>query len=645
MNDFLSIFKDPVFVSIPATGGTVFHSKVLDKVLSMNEVDKTPVSGAYFTVNGFARFVEGENTGRTKNNVTSLNCNFLDIDLTPEKRRTEAEDIYTELCLKKMQPTAVVLTGKGLHVYWVYPKAISDLSPNKLKEYEALQTAIVSHYESRGADRQARDMARVLRVPDTFYYDKAGKCTCKTELLYFNPQTTYEPQKIAEYFKDSIKLDSDEGKRLISSVDSFDLSSMLNVKAGSRHHDSYSAALSLIQQAKDLTSARKLYQAVLSTWQPPLDWNDYWRQFENARQFIEKDRPQAFLNDPAKPAVSITMADDVEMKKIEWLWSGFIAKGKAHMLTGAPGLGKSQITIDIAARLSNGTAFPSYTVGEQTREPTGVLILSAEDDAADTMKPRLIAAGANLKNIGFISSAVVKKAKDGKVQAKALALREDAESILDAIALAPIKISLIIIDPVSAFLSSDQDSNSNSDARGTINQLQAVIMSKGIAMLMINHTNKNTSAKSAHMRSMGSVGWNAAARATFYVFPDEQEGQMVFSIGKMNLAKKEGHGFFYKIIEEQVDVAGDKVGVPRIEWNDKSFPTMDADEYSEKGDKPERKSSECESELELFMTGKAQIPSKEGMAYMKERGFSQAEVYRAARKQGIIGEYGIWKNI
>ncbi len=648
MEDFLGMFKDPLFVAIPAEGGSVAHSTDLKAILAMNDPGHEPHMGAYFTVNGFGSFKEGDMKGRTKDRVTSFNASFLDIDLTPESKRTEAEAILAELKARSFQPTAVVLTGKGLHVYWLYSQPVAP-SEKILAEYEALQTAIVKHYEGRGADRQARDAARVLRLPDTFYYDKQGRGTCQTELLHFAPDAKYHPRDVAKYFSATIPTSTEAGRAVAEGAedDKFDLAEVLNVKAGSRHRDAYRAALSLIQKARDLRAARQMFQAVVSTWEPPLDWNDYWRQFDSARQFVERDRPQAFVADAEKGPVAIQMAADVEMEPVEWLWDGMIAKGKPHMLTGEPGLGKSQITIDIAARLSKGEPFPSITQpAPDPVAPIGVLILSAEDSASDTMKPRLAAAGADMANIGFINSAVLSKGRDGRPQMRALALKEDAESILQAISMMKVKVGMIVVDPVSAFLSGSEDSNSNSDARSILAQLQAVIMSKGIAMLMINHTNKNTAAKSAHMRSMGSVGWNAAARATFYVFRDtEDPKRRVFSVGKTNLAKETGKGFFYTIEEVDVDIRGAPTPVPRVKWDLTRFPTKSADEYSSGSERTEKKSSDCEDELALFMVGKASIPSKEGLAHMTERGYSRAEVFRAARKARIIGEYGVWRSL
>lgn len=647
MQKFLNIFSDTLYVAIPFNGGALLHSKKLLSVLEMNTNQKK--NGAYFTVNGFARFVEGDYHGRTKANVTSFNGNFLDIDLTPETRRTQAELIYKDLCDKGLPPTAVVLTGKGLHVYWMYAKPF-EVNEKTLKEYEALQSAIVEHFRLQGADPQARDAARVLRIPGAKYFNKKGEYECDVELMKFNPDTKYAPDTIALFFKDSIRIDTEEGKKLLGVSDDFDVSSILEVKIGNRHKQAYSAALSIIQRAKSLADARVFFNAILSKWESPsndpLDWNDCWNQFEEAKRFLEKDRPQLFLGDKEGNAITYKTAADVVVKPLEWLWDGVLLKGKSHMLIGNPDLGKSQITIDIAARISRGDSFPSYTLTSNKKEPMGVIILSAEDEDADTIVPRLMAAGADLSKVFILSSTVIEKNKDGKAKLRSLALRDDAEQILKTIATIPCKVGLLIIDPISAFLSSSQDSNSNSDARGTMGQLRATVMEKGIAILMINHNNKNVGIKSALARSMGSTGWGADARVTLHAFKDSDE-RNVLSFGKMNLAKREGNGFFYKIKAREIDFKeGFTASLPYIEWVSDEFPTKTADDYSGQSNAAPKPlvADECLMELELFMEGKPFARTDDVLEYMTERGFTRNEVNKAARKMNIIGhERGIWK--
>lgn len=654
MNDFLGLFKDCIYVSIPKAGGTLLHTRVLQKVLDRNI--ESIKDGAYFTVNGFAKYEEGSFKGRTKNNVTSFNANFLDIDLTPETRRTEAEAIYKMLCDSNLKPTAVVLTGKGLHVYWVY-KEPYEFSEYKLKEYEVLQTAIVESFKERGADKQARDAARVLRIPGANYFNSKGEISTQVELLYFNPDTKYEPKEIAAYFKNSIRIDSEEGEALLKGEGDFDLSTIFNVKKGGRHHTAYSAALSLIQRSKSLKDARELFNAAINTWEStPEDHlsniQDYWNQFENAIRMLEKDRPQLFATDTNAAPISIKKFKDIEIEEVEWFWDGILAKGKSHILSGVGGLGKSQITIDIAARLSKGLAFPSYTVGDTGREPLSVIILSAEDGAADTIKPRILAAGGDDNNIYSMASAKLVKQKNGKSTMSTVALKEDAEAILEAIATLPApRVGLIIIDPASAFMSEDADANSNKDVREMLAQLQSVIMDKGIAIIMINHLNKNTGAKSAAARSLGSTAWTNVARSTMYAFADPEyigtspeDRRFIFSPDKTNLAKKKGNGFYYTIKEEPIKFKDKTLMAPRIEWNLNEFPTKDTDEYMSQAPQSKPKREEAEEELEMLFMDKQSISTKEGLEYMKERGFTKLQAFKAARKLNLIGkEHGVWQ--
>lgn len=644
--EFLGLFKDSIFVSISKVGGHVAHTHNMREVMMRNEETS---DGAYFTVNGFANFEEGAARGRTKQNVTSFNASFLDIDLTPETRRTEAEAVYKTLCDTGLQPTAVVLTGKGLHVYWVYAQP-SSFSEYKLKEYEILQSAIVEHFSSKGADRQARDAARVLRIPGARYYDSKGSHTCDVELMYFNQGMKYDSADVARYFKDSIRTETREGQALVAGDSDFDLASIYNVKKGGRHHMAYSAALSLIQRSKSLADARQLFHAALNTWESEAgqyaqEQADYWKQFDNAVRMLEKDRPQLFIGDAESAPITFTAFEDIKEEPLEWLWDGYLLRGKSHMLAGMPGLGKSQITVDIAMRLSTGRPFPSVTLGAREREPMGVIILSAEDGAADTIRPRLRAAGANMKMVYSMRSSKLVRDRTGKMTMRGVALKEDAELILQAIATLPFKIGMIIVDPASAFMSEDADANSNNDVRSMFNQLQEVIMNKGIGMLMINHLNKNTSAKGGHMRSLGSTAWTAVARATMYVVEDaSRPGRCVFGLEKANLAKKEGHGFFYEIAEKTLQVGGQDQSTPFIRWNTAEFPTKSVTEYLSDSAPKTPEKDECGDALELYMASKGSVSAKEGLRYMKEQGFQQATVYRAARRLGIIGEeHGIWK--
>ena len=153
---------------------------------------------------------------------------------------------------------------------------------------------------------------------------------------------------------------------------------------------------------------------------------------------------------------------DIQPEKIEWLWPGRIAIGKQTLIGGEPGLGKSQIATALAATVTTASNWPC----DEGRAPLGsVLILSAEDDAGDTIRPRLDAAGADVTAVHQISAVCQRDGKGRRtfnLQAD-LALMEAAIERLG-------NVRLVIIDPVSSYLGK-VDSHKNSDVRGALEPL------------------------------------------------------------------------------------------------------------------------------------------------------------------------------
>ncbi len=154
----------------------------------------------------------------------------------------------------------------------------------------------------------------------------------------------------------------------------------------------------------------------------------------------------ASVLDILEPQPVTRCAKDIEPRDLEPIWPGVLWIGKPTLLAGDPGLGKSLITVDIAARVSKGSPWPCDTA---ERAPANVLILSAEDDPDDTIVPRLIAAGAELKRITFFD-AVREFDKNGTPHDGAVSLDRHIDALRAA--LIKSKAQLVIIDPISAFL-------------------------------------------------------------------------------------------------------------------------------------------------------------------------------------------------
>ena len=258
-----------------------------------------------------------------------------------------------------------------------------------------------------------------------------------------------------------------------------------------------------------------------------------------------------------RPYLVSVAASTIQPQKVDWLWPSRIAMGKLSIIAGPPGKGKSQLTLDMAARISRGDAWPV----DGRKAPLGTsLILSAEDDPHDTIVPRLIAAGADLNKVELLETVIEQGVeKTMNIERDMALLEEKLESIPDAKA--------VFIDPITAYLG-HIDSHKNSDVRGALAPLSAVAQRCHVAIIAVSHLNKNERG-SANDRVSGSIAFTAAARATYFVTEDKDDPSLrLFLSGKNNLAPdQDGLAFRITTIEE----------VPKIDWESNSV-SVSADE-------------------------------------------------------------------
>jgi len=221
----------------------------------------------------------------------------------------------------------------------------------------------------------------------------------------------------------------------------------------------------------------------------------------------------------AKDDLQLIRMTDVVPKRIDWLWPGRIAKGKLTLIAGHPGLGKSQITASIAATVSSGVPWPD---GQANSKPGEVLLLSAEDDIADTLAPRLIATQADMHRVQVIQ--MVGKASD----CRSFDLSKDIERLKG------VKADLLVIDPISAYLGR-VDAHKNAEVRGLLGRLTEVAETSAMAIVAVSHLNK-AEGLDVLTRVSGSMAFVAAARAAYIVLPDkENEPRRLFLPMKNNL--------------------------------------------------------------------------------------------------------------
>lgn len=239
----------------------------------------------------------------------------------------------------------------------------------------------------------------------------------------------------------------------------------------------------------------------------------------------------------------VVRLDTVAPSCVKWLWNQRIALGKLTLIAGDPGLGKSYLTLDLASRVSTGRAMPGdcWENGRpMDRFPGTAILLSAEDDPADTVRPRLESAGADLRRVSMVTGVRTGDAL------KSFSLREHLKFLRD-LCKQQDDVRLIVIDPISAYLG-DEEGHSNTKVRNLLAPLSKLAQDFGVAVVAVTHLNKGGQgggAGSAIYRAMGSLAFTAAARTVHLVArdPEDVERRLLVPI-KNNLGQdRTGFGF------------------------------------------------------------------------------------------------------
>jgi hypothetical protein len=249
----------------------------------------------------------------------------------------------------------------------------------------------------------------------------------------------------------------------------------------------------------------------------------------------------------------------VKPEKVRWLWRGHIPQGKSTDFSGDPGQGKSTVAVDLAARVTTGASWPDGAPG---CEPGDVILMSAEDGLADTILPRLLAAGADAKRVHALETVM---GGDGKPVPPMLpeALPQIEKAITDRGA------KLLVMDVFMSYLDGSVNSYKDQDIRAKVmTPLTAMLARTNCSAMLLRHLNK-TQGGNAVSRGGGSIGIIGAVRAGYVIASDpSDETRHVMAPSKFNLGRMP-KSLAYTLVDDPTH------GCARVHWMGESEYTAD----------------------------------------------------------------------
>ena len=302
--------------------------------------------------------------------------------------------------------------------------------------------------------------------------------------------------------------------------------------------------------------------------------------------------------------LSLRYYSSVTAKKIEWLWYPYIPYGKITIVQGDPGDGKTTFVLNIASLLSNGLPMPD---SDSKTTCSKIIYQSAEDGIDDTIKPRLLSAGADCAKIAFIDESEYSLTlNDNRI--------ENAISETGA--------RLMIIDPLQAYLSEGTEMNRADGIRPLMKHLSAVANRTGCAIVIIGHMNKASGSKGIY-RGLGSIDITASARSVLLVGKIKSNPAVRVMAQIKNSLAEEGSPIAFEINENST-----------VRWIGKYDVTVDEILSGDEAQNNNNKLSEAAESLKQLL-GDGDAPCMELYAILNNKGIGKRSIDRAKKQLGI----------
>jgi hypothetical protein len=326
---------------------------------------------------------------------------------------------------------------------------------------------------------------------------------------------------------------------------------------------------------------------------------------------------------PVSDGVVLLCGDSLTPTPVSWLWRDWLALGKVHILAGAPGTGKTTIAIAFAATITSGGRWPDGT----HCEAGNVLVWSGEDDPADTLLPRLMAAGGNRSRVHFVDGT--------RIAGESLSF--DPSRDMKSLQTAAEKIGnvrLILVDPIVSAVTGD--SHKNTETRRALQPLVDLASNMNAVLLGITHFSKGGQGGDPSQRVLGSVAFTAVARVVLVaakVQGEDGKDKRILARSKSNIGPDSG-GFEYHL-EQGEPLPG--IEASYVTWGEAvqgSARELLTDPNEQEDEESHSQAGAADFLKEVLKD--CAVCSKDLAAQAREAGIAWRTIRRASDKLGII---------
>jgi len=355
------------------------------------------------------------------------------------------------------------------------------------------------------------------------------------------------------------------------------------------------------------------------------------------QRFVEVAQDlSTLLEGDQRRAIQVTSLATVRPARVDFLWKPFLPTGRPVAIEGDPGMGKSALVMKIVAHLTTGTAFPTMLDGAPPQSdfpPQHVCLLTAEDDPADTLVPRLLVNGGDPSRVHHLTGWAQPDGDKGTVTMQDLDLLQQALETYHP--------ALLVFDPVQSFFGRGIDMNHANDTRPVLDAVAALCKCYRCTPLYVRHIGKASREKALHA-GLGSIDITANMRSVLFLGKDpDNDARRIIAQSKSNNARL-GPSLAYVIrtVEHEIFTdTGDIIVIeaPRLDWDGRS--TLSADELAAppvsadaEGDRGALDQAQ-EFLRDVLTTGP--VVYEELMKAMKKAGITSRTLYRAKALMGV----------